>query len=73
MAKKTTTSTSSTDTTEMETTVQSLQNENRLLRTRISGLQDDLTSLRNEFQRTRQLIQEDMRTVVEAMEQKRIL
>ena len=57
----------------METTVQSLQNENRLLRTRISGLQDDLTSLRNEFQRTRQLIQEDMRTVVEAMEKKRIL
>jgi cell division protein FtsB len=53
--------------------VASLQAENAQLRQRIGKLTDEFVVLRNEFQRSRQLIQEDMRRVVDVIERRRIL
>jgi cell division protein FtsB len=53
--------------------VASLREENSQLRQRIGKLTDDFVVLKNEFQRSRQLIQEDMRRVVDVIERRRIL
>jgi|TARA_R110000824_G_scaffold177610_6_gene357074 cell division protein FtsB len=53
--------------------VASLQEENAQLRQRIGKLTDDFVVLKNEFRRSRQLIQEDMQRVVDVIERRRIL
>jgi|6_EtaG_2_1085325.scaffolds.fasta_scaffold08413_4 uncharacterized coiled-coil DUF342 family protein len=58
---------------ELKKEVTALKEENGQLRTRISTLRDDLTDVKADLSRTKQLIQKDIRTLVDSVGKRRVL
>ena len=58
---------------ELKKEVTALKEENGQLRTRISTLRDDLTDVKADLSRTKQMIQKDIRTLVDSVGKRRVL
>ena len=58
---------------ELKKEVTALKEENGQLRTRISILRDDLIDVKADLSRTKQMIQRDIRTLVDSVGQRRVL
>jgi len=58
---------------ELKKEVTALKEENGQLRTRISTLRDDLTDVKADLSRTKQLIQKDIRALVDSVGRRRVL
>ena len=58
---------------ELKKEVTALKEENGQLRTRISTLRDDLIDVKADLSRTKQMIQKDIRALVDSVSRRRVL
>ena len=58
---------------ELNKEVTTLKEENGQLRTRISSLRDEIISVKADLNRTKQMLQRDIRTLVDSVGKRRVL